>query len=424
MLRWVLLILGLGAIAWGAASLAEFPGTMSLTWQDWRIDTSIGVFIGTLIVLAALAAIIYRIWWTVLRAPRLLSRSRHERRQRLGYEALSRGLVAVAAGDAETARRQARRAETLLDGRSLTMLLSAQAAQLQGDDEAATRFFAAMRDRPDTEFLGVRGLLTQAMRRQDWDEGMRLAERAQQLDPKSEWVMSALYDLQKRTGRWADAEGTLKRRMALHQLPPAEAPRERSEILLKQSEAGSSEASLELAKKAFQADPGYPPAAARYATLCIAAGRHARAAEAIERTWAILPDAELTDIYADARQAHDALARVKAMQRLATHNPDHAESRIAVAVAALEARLWGEARSNLESIAGEDASPRVCRLMAELEEAEHGDLARARTWLLRASGEAPRHTAEPPAAIIAGAAEVRDLAIAESAAAEPLPQRG
>jgi HemY protein len=387
MLRWGMLIIILGVAAFVAATLAEFPGDVSLTWRDWRISTSAGVFIAAMLVLSALVALLYRLWWSLRKAPRMIERARRERRQRLGYEALSRGLVAVAAGDAPGARRQARRAETLLDGRPLTMLLSAQAAQLQGDDQAATRFFAAMRERRDTEFLGLRGLLAQAIKREDWREALQLAERAHRLNPKSDWVVSTLYDLQKRSGRWADAEATLKERTTLKLLPPAAAPRERAELLLKQSEDGPSDSALTLAKRAFHADPAYPPAAARYAKLLIAAGKHGRAASVLERAWASNPDPELADLYWEARQSHDALAKVKAAQRLAARNPDHIESRIAIAVAALEARLWGEARSNLQSIAGEDAPPRVCRLMAELEEAEHGDLSRARMWLMRAMGD-------------------------------------
>lgn len=415
MLRWIILAIVLGVAAYFAAFLAEVPGVFTVTWHDWRIETSLGVFIAALLVLMAIAALLFRVFGIVRNAPTLFERGRRDRRQRLGYEALSRGLVAVAAGDAENARRQARRAETLLDGRPLTMLLSAQAAQLQGDDKAAQQFFLAMRERGDTEFLGVRGLLAQAIKRQDWDESLRLAERAYRLNPKSEWVVNTLYDLQKRAGRWTDAEATLKQRSALHLLPPAEAPRERADILLRQSEAEAGDAAVTLAKKAFQADPGYPAAAARYARLLIAGGRHGKAAEAIERAWRVQPDPELADLHWDARQCVDALAKVKAAQRLATFNPDHVESRIAVAVAALEARLWGEARSNLESIAGENASPRVCRLMAELEEAEHGDLSRARVWLMRATADDHGPSMSSP---------VPQMVEALTPTAEPLPSRG
>jgi HemY protein len=418
MIRWVILVAVLGLAAYLAASLAEFPGAVTLTWRDWRIDTSVGVLIAATAAAAAIAALAYRFWWALRRAPRMLERARRERRQRLGYEALSRGLVAVAAGDAQSARRQARRAENLLEHRPLTMLLSAQVAQLQGDDQAAMRFFAAMRDREDTEFLGVRGLLAQAIKRQDWNEALQLAERAHRLNPKSEWVVSTLYDLQKRAGRWAEAEATLQQRTVLQLVAPAEAPRERAELLLRQSEGTAADNALALAKRAFRADPAYPPAAARYAKLLIAAGRHGRAAAILEAAWSANPDPELAELYWDARHSHDALAKVKTAQRLAMRNPDHIESRIAIAVAALEARLWGEARSNLQSIAGDDAPPRVCRLMAELEEAEHGDLSRARMWLMRATADdhGPHMSSPVPQA----AEPLQPIA---EPIAEPLPSR-
>jgi HemY protein len=61
-----------------------------------------------------------------------------------------------------------------------------------------------------------------------------------------------------------------------------------------------------------------------------------------------------------------------------------------LAAAALAAQLWGEARRHLERAGAHDRpSARVCRLMAELEEAEHGDGAAARAWLARAADAAP-----------------------------------
>ena len=44
------------------------------------------------------------------------------------------------------------------------MLLSAQAAQLTGDDAAARRYFSGMLEQPETAFLALRGLLLQAQR--------------------------------------------------------------------------------------------------------------------------------------------------------------------------------------------------------------------------------------------------------------------
>ena len=64
MLRWAIVIILLGAAAFVAASLADFPGAVSLTWRDWRVDTSLGVFIAAVLVLSGIAALAYRLWWS------------------------------------------------------------------------------------------------------------------------------------------------------------------------------------------------------------------------------------------------------------------------------------------------------------------------------------------------------------------------
>jgi Uncharacterized membrane-bound protein len=399
MFRWIGLILLLALIAGLAGTLASAPGTVILEWGDYRVSTSFAVFTLVLVVLIILCALLYRFWGAVRRAPRGLVSMRTERRQRRGFEALSRGLVAVAAGDADAADKHAHRAARLLDDRPLTMLLQAQSAQLRGDDQAATKFFTAMRQQPETAFLGLRGLLSQAMKRNDWQQGLRLAEEAYRLNPKSEWLIHALYDLNKQAGRWVEAEALLDRSTTAKVLAPADTAPERSELLYRMSLEATGAEAIRYARKAFDIDPGHVGASARLARLLIAEGRHRKAVGVIERAWVKHPDLELAEVYWSATESTDALKKVKAAQHLKLVNPDHPESRIAVAVAALEAQLWGEARSNLESIAGDDASPRVCRLMASLEEAEHGDAARARMWLLRAAREddgATEKTAPPP----------------------------
>jgi HemY protein len=398
MIRWLFVLVALGVAAFGAYWLVVNLGMVSLTWLDFNIETSVAVLVGCVLAFAVLVALVYRFWRSLRGSHGSLRRWWRERRRRRGYEALSRGLVAVAAGDADVAGRQARRAEALVHDGPLTMLLSAQAAQLQGDESAAAAFFTAMRAKRETEFLGIRGLLTQAMKRQDWNEALKLARRAYVLSPKSEWVVKTLYDLQKRTGKWADAEVTLGESVKMKLVSAPDASRERAEMQYRKSLECEGREALDWARKAHRSDPTLVPAAVRLAKLYVAGGSLRKAAAMIETMWETNPDPELAEVYWAARKCDDALKKMQAAQRLATFNPKHEESRITVAVAALEGRLWGEARSNLEPIAGDDASPRVCRLMAELEEAEHGDLARARTWLMRAAGDehAPQMSSQVP----------------------------
>lgn len=398
--RWLFYLLVLGALAWGAAWLAANPGDVTLDWFGYRVDTYVGVLLVAIAAVIVAGWVFFALWRRLIGVPSAFRRARRERRQRQGYEALSRGLVAVAAGDVTEARRLTRRAERLVDDPPITMLLAAQTAQLEGDEKAAARFFHAMQERAGTEFLGVRGLLTQALKQGDWNEALTLGRRAYRLNPKSRWVVSTLYDIQTHMGQWVDAEVTLSDMTRLGILSVGETPRRRAELALKQSEMAADPGdAVRLARKALSADQTYTPAVVRLARGLVQEGRHAKAADTIETAWKRHPDAELVDVYCEARQAHDAMARVLAAKRLAARNPDHEESRLAIAATALEARLWGEARSNLEAVAGPNSPPRVCRLMAQLEEGEHGDLARARMWLMRAMGDdVPDSQASAPVA--------------------------
>jgi HemY protein len=110
--------------------LVERPGTVTVDWQGYIVQVPFGFAVLGLAVAIALAALIYRFWRGVRRAPGSFGRWRGASRRDRGYRALTKGMVAVAAGDAAAARRFAREADNFLHDRPLTMLLSAQAAQL------------------------------------------------------------------------------------------------------------------------------------------------------------------------------------------------------------------------------------------------------------------------------------------------------
>jgi len=392
MFRVLLFLLGVIVAVAVLAWLADHPGRLAIDWQGYRIETSVAVLVILVALVAALAAAGYRAWLALRRAPRQVSQAWHGKRRRQGYQALTRGMVAVAAGDPDEASRQVKRAEVLLKDPPLTMLLSAQAAQLNGDDTAAETFFRAMTEEPETEFLGLRGLMAQAIKRGDSEGALKLARRAYRLRPKSEWVAKSLFDLHARTGRWLDARVTTDDLVRNRILTKDESRRYKAvlafQIGLTARESGDMTEAVKKLKQAVDLDSQFVPAVALLTTLSVGQNRTRKAAAMIEKAWAANPHPELVSPYWDAMKAGTALDRVKATQKLAKSNPDHRESHMAVVRAMLDAQLWGEARAHLETLTGDgsdDLEARVCRMWAELEEAEHNDIAKAHAWLTRAS---------------------------------------
>ncbi len=391
MTRSIFFMVVLAALTWGSVWIADRPSQVSIDWLGYRIDTSVGFLFAAILTLSVLLAVIFRIWVVVRTSPRRIGRARRDWRRRRGYKALTQGMVAVAAGDAPEARRLANKAENLLADPPLTMLLSAQAAQLSGDEKAAGKFFEALSERRDTDakYLGLHGQLGQAMQAGDKQSALELAEKAAGLKPKTDSVTTTLLELQIQNGNWAEAEETVRKMIRSKHLEPEPGRRQRAVLLYQQSleleKEGRLGDALQTAQKANKMTPGFVPAAMRVARLLAGAGKRRKSVAVIEEAWVANPHPHLADVLGELCAGTGPNEHIAAIERLAGYNRDHVESHIAIAKAALAASMWNEAREHLETIAGDTPTARICRHMAELEESQNHDLEASRHWLVKAS---------------------------------------
>ena len=373
----------------GAVWLAERPGTITGEWHGWRLDTSVGMLLVAIVVLVLVCVGLWFLYRWIVGAPGAMLEGWGESRRRRGYRELTQGLAAVAAGDGIEAQKHARKAEQLLADPSLTLLLSAQAAQLNGDRDGASRAFNAMLQDEQMAFLGLRGLIGQALRDGDQAKALAFAERAFKLRPQTPWVVHSLFDMQAQAGQWRAAQETLETGIRRKVVAPEKGRMLKALLEVERSREvernGRTADALGLARDAFGLAPERIAVTRRLAELQIKAGESKRALKTIERGWSLSPHPDLVEIYLDASGETEALKRIGVVRRLAAQNPDDIESHLALAQASLDAGLWGEARRHLETAAGTDPSVRICRLMAEVEERAQSGQAKVHEWLARAA---------------------------------------
>jgi HemY protein len=387
-IRLLFFIVKLALFVAAAVWLANRPGLVTVNWLGYEITTSVGMVLVALLLTVALAISIHSLWRSITGLPHLFSMGHLSRRQQKGYLALTQGLVAVAAGDAQQARKLAYKAEKYLNQPPLTLLLQAQAAQLAGDDNTAARYFNSMLERPELSFLGLRGLITQALKRGDAPHALMLARRAQVLQPKADWVLTALVDLEARAQNWQPASDALAKAMRSGAIGPERGKKLRAVLLVAQSQqsaaASRADEALDQARRAHESLPTFVPAAANYAGLLLAGERAKVAGKIIERCWRSAPHPELGQLYTQAGVGETLAGNVRRLERLAALNPTALDSRLALARAALAAQLWGIARAQLQAAHATGPNASVARLMAELMEKENHDSASARDWLDKA----------------------------------------
>ncbi|MBL8573354.1 MAG: hypothetical protein JNM13_06720 [Hyphomicrobiaceae bacterium] len=395
MIRVLVLFVLLFALAAGFSWLADRPGDVVMVWQGQRIETSVmAVAVGVVALVAVLM-----LGWSLLRGlwntPGAIGGWWGRRRREKGWNALSSGMIAVGAGDPRLAAKQAAEARRILGDEPLALLLEAQSAQLSGDRAAARVAFEQMVEKPETQLLGLRGLYVEAQRHGEPDAARHFAEAAVGRAPGLAWAGQAVMDFDAQSRDWQGALADLDRNLRHKLVDKKDGKRLRAVLLtaraleLQETEPDTARA---LAVEAHGLAVDLVPAAVLAGRLYSRAGEVKKAAKVLEATWVAAPHPDIAEAYAHARLGDSARDRMNRIKDLARSRNNHPEGVLALARAALEVRDFAEARATLKPLLTSQPTRRACLLMAEIEEAEHGDIGLVRGWLARAL-RAPRDPA-------------------------------
>jgi HemY protein len=386
MIRVVIFLVVTTSVAAGAVWIADRPGDVAINWLGYHLETPIGVAAAALVVFAAIVIVIWSFVRGLITLPDFLSVLMRRRRVARGYAAITRGLIAVGAGDPYAARRFAREAHRIVSDEPLALLLGAQSAQLAGNRAVAEQMFQLMAAREDTKLIGLHGLFVEAQRRDDSAAARLYAEEAARVAPSLAWASGAVLEFRCASGDWTGALEALERNLQ-HDLITRPAYRRQRAVLLTARALSLMDSERDAARsmilEAVKLAPDLVPAVSLAGRLLAEAGEQRRAARFVERAWRANPHPDLAEVYAHLRpgdSARDRLARVEALARLAE---GHLESAYAVARTAIDAREFAVARTNLAPFLG-TPTQRVAMLMAEIEDLEHGDVGRAREWIAKA----------------------------------------
>ncbi len=382
-------------LAAGLAWMADHPGLVTIDWQGWRLETSFTVLVflaaGVLFTAMGIQALIAK----ARRDLPFVGANRHLRRQRKGLSHLNRAAIALAVGEASKAEGLLRKAERLLPPQPLTHLIAAQAKLSAGNIEGAQQHFEALLKDPEAEFLGVRGLLTAALRSGREDEALQLSARAEEMAPKSGWALETRFRLLARAGEWPAAADVLVRLIKRKTIDPATSDRWQAATLYLQAHeadlAGHGEEALKLAVKATKADRRLVPAAVLAARLARAAGKKAFATRIMKAAWKEIPHPDLAEAFQAFEVGETPRERYRRFKKLVAADSDHPLGRILLAEHALAAEHVDEAVTLLQPLLRGDYAAQANRLMAEVERARGGPDAeeRAAVWLGRIGGPSP-----------------------------------
>ena len=318
-MRTAIKFLVLAAVVIGAAWwVIHLPGSISAQIGETTIAAPTSVALVAAIVLFAVLYIIVRLLAGLFRLPGRSARMRRERNRRSGEAALTRTLVALAGGDPSAAQREAARSRKLLGDTPQTLLFAAYAGRQANRPEEAEAAFRLLAAREDSAFLGLRGLLQQAVASGDVTRAAELARQAEKANPGAAWLRTERSNLAIAAGNWKEAlvlspEGDTRAALATAaadaETDPGEARR--------------------LAKRAWESDPSFTPAALAYARRLREAGKDSRAQEVLRSSWGRAPHPDLAA--ASLANDEDPASRVRRAEWLVKSSASTAESQMLLA---------------------------------------------------------------------------------------------
>lgn len=390
-----LFILIVAALTLGAGILLDTGGGLQIAAAGYEFT------LGPLQALIALAALFAALWLVMKLAGLLvavfrflngdetaISRYFDRNRERKGFQALTEGMLALAAGEGRLALNRAIKAEKYLAEPHLTTLLVAQAAEAAGDTRRATEAYKELLASDTTRFVAIRGLLNQKLAEGDVETALKLAQKAHELKPKHLETHDILLKLQAESRDWKGARATLGAKLKAGALPKDVYRRRDAVLALQQAQGvldeGATVEAREAAIDANKQSPDLIPAAAMAARALIDKGDKKTATRVLKKAWDAKPHPDLAAAFADIEPAETPQARLKRFKTLTTNHPEHEETRLLMAELNIAAEDFPEARRALGSIVETHPTRRALAIMAAIERGEGSDDAVVRGWLSKA----------------------------------------
>lgn len=384
----IFILLGVGVY------LAVLPGNVQINWNEYTVTVQLGIVALILFVAVLTIAFVTGVVHDLFLLPKEWQRSRFERRRTKGHQAIVRALSAAAAGDYKNAYYLAHRAQKFLPDSEagLSLLLQAHSAKGRGKEEDSESAFKALLKNADTAILGVQGLIHKAMLEGDYSRALLLARESAAAQPKNPHLLKPVYDLEIRNRLWPQALLTLDK-IASHKIMPAEEIKsDRAAIYIVLGDTARAEGKFQEAtkdyKRAFQADPKSTPAAMHLANVDIDMGQRVAALAVVKKNWTLTAHPQLLDLWVKlcpTDKKDQRTTEYRWMEWVAEFHPNSQEALLAVAQAAINHGMWGEAKSALMRAEKIRPSRDLYLMWVRLEELTNKNPDVIRQWLDRAS---------------------------------------
>ena len=155
-----------------------------------------------LVILIFIALIFQRIYLYIKQSPKRIKDSLKIKNYNKSFNAIIKAMAALYNNDDKELNFQSNILEKLLKNNPISIILRAEAAKKSKKFDIAENHYNTMLLNPDTKILGLRGLLEQNLKKQDYHHALIYAEEIYNINPRLDWIYKTIIQIIVRTKNW------------------------------------------------------------------------------------------------------------------------------------------------------------------------------------------------------------------------------
>lgn len=365
----------------------KYSWPVSLALENIVITTSTSVLIiGVLIVILItifFQKILFFFQKSALRYKIYKERLTHQK----GYNSFLQGMVALVNKDFKRAVQEAKKANKYFKDESLSLLLKSEILKVEKKYEELNSVYEEMLKNTHTNLLGLRGLMEQNLRAQDYHHAFIYGEKLFNLNPRIDQLYETLVNIIGKTNNWQKLlqinEQSFKQKIINKVIYEQNKSISLYEIA-KIKQHGSNKEAINLMEKAIKLRESFSPYISFYIQLLININKLEKAKKILNKNWTNLPHPDLkNEIILLANKMK--ISFYELAKSITYNSTNHPLSRILLTESLIEKQDWENARNQIKTLLEHNPTREVCLLMANIEKGDTGDPQKINSWISRSN---------------------------------------
>ena len=379
-LQFVILLI---IISW----VIQYSKPVSFSFRDVIVTTSTSVLLISLIIIIIISLLIQRFIFFIKQSKQKYKFYRERSKYEKGHNSFVQGMTALVNKDFKKAIYEAKNTDKYLKDKSLGLLLTSETLKIEKKFDQLNNVYEAMLKNSNMNLLGLRGLMEQNIRAQDYHHAFVYGEKLFHLNPKIDKLYETLVSIIGKTNNWQKliylSDQSFKYKIINKQTHAENKAIAFFEIAQIKHKSDGQE-SIKLMEKALTLKDNFTPFIFFYVNLLINENSLTRAKKILKKTWSTFPHPNLKQSIKNLAKALK-ISYLELAKYVCSSKSDHYDTIILLTEAYIEEKNWESARYQIQTLLEHKPSKEVCMLMAKIEEGENGDPQKISSWMSRSN---------------------------------------